>query len=51
MLIRVDVPVTIIGKMQNMTTQNVSNARKRLIEKINGVGCSAKDCDAWIKSL
>lgn len=51
LLIKLEIPVSTIGKILFLSTPAVSNIRKRLIEKVKGEKCSAKECDEWIKSL
>ena len=51
LLIKLEVPVSTIGKILFLSTSAVSNIRKRLIEKVKGEKCSAKECDEWIMSL
>lgn len=51
MLIRLDIPVKDIGTLLSLSTSGISKARKRLQEKLFGNDGTAKDFDAFIKSL
>ncbi|GAY28196.1 hypothetical protein PvtlMGM1_1496 [Prevotella sp. MGM1] len=51
MLIRLDIPIKDIGTLLSLSTSGISKARKRLQEKLFGNDGTAKDFDAFIKSL
>ena len=50
-LIKLNVPVRKISELIYVSPAAISNIRKRLIEKVKGSSGSAKECDAWLRSL